>query len=147
MNIVRIWSEYSLNRVRVEPSVRIIQVDLGLNFWKTRNVWISEKFCNHIFQCQKLTQKTKFLFLLRQKFCPPNFWKNAKLNSKFLSGIFAWKMGNFKKIIFSSKVEFNSAIFRKLGWQKNENFVFWVRFWHWKMWIQNFSETRTFRIF
>ena len=51
-------------------------VDLRLNSLKIRKVRILEKFCN---QCQKLTQKTKFRF-----FCPRNFRRIAKLNSKFL---------------------------------------------------------------
>ena len=31
--------------------------------------------------------------------------------------------------------------------KKYQNFVFWISFWHWKIWYQNFSEIRTFRIF
>ena len=31
--------------------------------------------------------------------------------------------------------------------KKYQNFVFWVSFWHWKIWLQNFSEIRYFRIF
>jgi len=45
------------------PFVRIVWLaDLRLNSWKIRKFRISEKFCNHIFQCQKLTQKTNFWF-------------------------------------------------------------------------------------
>ena len=31
--------------------------------------------------------------------------------------------------------------------KKNKNYIFWVSFWHWKIWPQKFSEIRTFRIF
>ena len=55
-------------------------VDLRLNSWKIRKVGISEKFCDHIFQCQKLTRETKFWF-----FYPSNFRKIAKLKICFMN--------------------------------------------------------------
>merc|ERR1711911_283351 len=68
--------DYQKSRCLTLKTDYYVMVDLRLNSLKIRKVRILEKFCN---QCQKLTQKTKFRF-----FCPRNFRRIAKLNSKFL---------------------------------------------------------------
>ena len=45
----------------VKSSLENALVDLRVNSSKIRKVRISEKFCDHIFQCQKLTQKNEIL--------------------------------------------------------------------------------------
>ena len=80
-----------------------------------RKIRISEKLYGYIFQCQKLTQKWNF-----DIFCPRNFRKIAKLNSKFKS---VWAK-NIKISLFGSV--FDTEKYGRNG---------------------NFSEIRTFRIF
>ena len=57
--------------------------DLRLNSQEIRKIRILEKFCDHVFQCQKLTYKIKF-----PNFRPRNFRKIVEKNSKIKSGIF-----------------------------------------------------------
>ena len=61
---------------------------------------------------------------------------------------------NFVTIFFSVKnwpkneiLNLILQFFENCEGKKNQNFIFWVSFWHWKIWSQNFSEIRTFRIF
>ena len=88
-------------------------VDLRLNSWEIRKVRISEKFCDHIFQCQKLTQKMKFWFFL-----PTQFSKNCKIKFKISEWDIYLKNGKFWKNL--------SKTFRKLRGQKKIKISFFL---------------------
>ena len=90
-----------------DDQVLVIMVDLRLNSLKIRKVRISEKFCGHIFQRQKLTQENEILIFFVHAIFPRNFPQ-----------LVFFKFCIFQVNIQLLNFEFNFAIFRKLRGRK-----------------------------
>ena len=99
----------------------------------------SEKFCNHIWECQKRTQIMKIRI-----FSHSNFRKFARWNSKFKSGTFTGKWTILKKKL---KFWVTLSNFSKIAWAKNSKFHFCIIFDASKYGYNIFAKFELFRVF